>query len=105
MLNISWFERPREFFDSLDNENRHKIREAITALSDENFEQIYLKEVRGPIKELRVSSYRVLFCIEYSTVYILTAFQKKTVKTPRNEVKMAQKLYALLLKEINKKII
>lgn len=103
MLHISSFERVRDFFELLDEESQSRIDDAVAALRKENFDQIYIKEVRGPIKELRVGRYRVLFCIEYSTVYLFTAFMKKTAKTPQEEIETAQKLHRLLTEEINQK--
>ncbi len=103
MLNISWFERFREFFDSLREEDRNRIESALLAIRERNFELLYIKEISGPIKEVRVGKHRVLFCIEYSNVYVFTGFLKKTMRTPRDQKETAQKLYSLLLQEINKK--
>lgn len=105
MLNISLFERFREFVDLLSEEDRYKIDGALIALRKRDFESLYIKEISGPIKEVRVGRCRILFCIEYSTVYVFTGFVKKTIRTPQDQKQVAQKLYVLLLKEINKKII
>ena len=105
MLNVSLFERFKEFVDSLSEEDRHKINDALVALMKMDFESIRIKEISGPIKEIRVGKHRILFCIEYSTIYVFTGFIKKTIKTPKDQKYIAQKLYSLLSKEINKKII
>ena len=101
MLNISLFDRFREWVELLPEEDRDKIDDILVTLRKQNFEMLYMKEISGPIREIRMGKYRILFCIKYSTIYVFTGFVKKTLRTPRDHKKIAQKLYALLLQEIN----
>ena len=51
----------------------------------------YVKQVEGRIWELRISKYRVLYFAFYGKQFVLLrAFMKKTRKTPRKEIKIAQ---------------
>lgn len=48
------------------------------------------------MKELRVKKYRLIFFIHEEIVYFVRIFIKKTDKTPRNEIEMAEKYYKLI---------
>jgi phage-related protein len=51
----------------------------------------YVEHIEGKIWELRASRYRVLyFAFQDKQFVLLRAFMKKTRKTPRKEIKMAQ---------------
>jgi phage-related protein len=52
----------------------------------------YVEQVEGKIWELRISRYRVLYFAFHGKQFVLLrAFMKKTRKTPRKEIKIAQK--------------
>lgn len=52
----------------------------------------YVEHIEGKIWELRISRYRVLyFAFQGGQFVLLRAFMKKTRKTPRKEIKAAQR--------------
>ena len=51
----------------------------------------YVEHIEGKIWELRINRYRVLYFAYHGKQFILLrAFMKKTTKTPRKEIKIAQ---------------
>jgi phage-related protein len=84
------------FIFSLSLDDQNKISGAIETLKNKRFDSIYIKQLRGNIKELRVKKYRLLFFIQKETVYFVRIFIKTTNKTPRNEIDMAEKNYKLI---------
>jgi phage-related protein len=97
MLHLFTFEHAHSFMDALSESEQLKIAKAVAALRTQDFGSIHVKTIRGPIKELIVRKSRILFCIENETLYLLNAFSKKSVKTPRNEIEIAENIYRLLI--------
>lgn len=77
--------------------DQQKISGAIENLRGGKFELLYLKQLKGDIKELRVKKYRLIFFIYKNTVYFTRVFLKKTNKTPKNEIDFAEKCYKLII--------
>lgn len=50
----------------------------------------YVEHVEGKVWELRVSKHRVYFAFHNKQFVLLRVFMKKTRKTPRQEIKIAQ---------------
>ena len=84
------------FILDLPIKDQHKISGAINSLKDGKFECLYIKQLRGSIKELKVKKYRLLFFIKDGDVYFVRIFLKKTNKTPKNEIDIAEKFYKSL---------
>ena len=84
------------FMSYLSPEDQDKISGAIRALRNKKFDSIYIKQLRGDIKELRVKKIRLIFFIHKETVYFVRILIKKTNKTPKNEIDMAEKNYKLI---------
>lgn len=84
------------FISNLPPDDQSKISGAIEALKNKKFDSIYIKQLRGDMKELRVKKYRLIFFIHEEIVYFVRIFIKKTDKTPRNEIEMAEKYYKLI---------
>ncbi|MEK7128706.1 MAG: type II toxin-antitoxin system RelE/ParE family toxin [Patescibacteria group bacterium] len=84
------------FISYLSPEDQDKISGAIRALRNKKFDSIYIKQLRGDIKELRVKKIRLIFFIHKETVYFVRILIKKTNKTPKNEIDMAEKNYKLI---------
>jgi len=85
-----------DFIFDLLPDDQDKISGAIEALSNKKFDSVYIKQLRGDIKELKVKKYRLIFFIHEEIVYFLSIFIKKTNKTPQNEIDMAEKNYKLI---------
>lgn len=60
------------------------------------FHSVYIKTLRGPIKELIVKQYRMLFFTLGYTIYFVRVFRKKSKKTPRKEIEYAERIYKLI---------
>ena len=56
-------------------------------------DSVEIKTLRGPIKELKVRKYRILFFIEQGTIYFVSGFIKKTQKIPSKELLKAEAIY------------
>lgn len=84
------------FISGLSHDDQDKISGAVEMLRNKRFDSVYIKQLRGDIKELKVRKYRLIFFIHKDTVYFLRIFIKKTNKTPKNEIDMAEKHYKLI---------
>ena len=84
------------FISDLSFSDQDKISGAIESLASKRFDSVYIKQLRGDIKELKVKKYRLIFFIHQETVYFLKIFVKKTNKTPKNEIDIAEKHYKLI---------
>jgi phage-related protein len=87
-----------EFFYSLDAGTQDKILYVLTLLRTQDRLPVkFMKIIRDGLYELRVeynsNIYRVFFIFDEGKVVILfNGFQKKTQKTPNDEIKKALKL-------------
>jgi len=89
-----------DFIESLPDKEKLILKATVDTLKRKDFDSIHAKTLKGPIKELIVKRRRFIFCIENDTIYFLKAFTKKTQKTPRNEIEISEKLYKLLVKQL-----
>jgi len=85
------------FISNLSPDDQGKISGAVEALKNKKFTSIFIKQLRGDIKELKVKKYRLIFFIHQETVYFIRIFIKKTNKTPKNEIDIAEKHYKLII--------
>jgi phage-related protein len=89
---IFFFQEAEEFIGSLSEKDRAKVFAVIKILGT-NFSAVYTKPLKGPIKELIVRQYRLLFFIKDTIIYITSGFTKKTKKTPKREIERVEILY------------
>ncbi len=89
------------FILDLSLNDQSKISGAVEALRNKKFYSIYIKQLRGDIKELKVKKYRLIFFIHKETAYFMRILLKKSNKIPKNEIDMVEKYYKLI---INQKI-
>jgi phage-related protein len=65
-----------------------------------------MPSIGSGVTEIRVhklQEYRVIYIAKFpEAVYVLTAFEKKSQKAPRQEVERARKMYAKVLQERKK---
>lgn len=85
-----------DFIADLPTEIRQKLAVATIALSEGIFEQVFIKQLRGPIKEAKVQRYRLVFFTHQDSIYFIRIFIKKTNKTPIKEIEFAEKYYKLI---------
>jgi len=85
----------REYLGSLESEDRDKVRAAMAVVAQEG--QRSARHLRGDVYEIRATShgraFRVLFSAEGHRRYVLlalSAFEKKSRKTPHDEIDLAE---------------
>lgn len=87
-----------DFFMSLDNGAKKKVAYVLDMLKvEERLNSKFVKYIREGIFEIRASHegniYRAFFVFDEGNIVMLfNGFQKKTQKTPENEIKKAIKL-------------
>ena|SRR3989344_1800059 len=65
----------------------------INAVEHGDFQSVYTKKLKGPIRELIVRDFRLIFFISRHTIYFTSIFRKQSAKTPRREIERAKRLY------------
>ena len=81
------------FISSLPFDDQDKISGAIEALSDKKFGSVYIRQLKGDIKELKVKKYRLIFFIHEEIVDEIierkngTKFIKARILTTDNRYK------------------
>ncbi len=95
-LKIILLDDTEDFILSLPSKDQYKISGALEALKNRKFENVYIKQLRGNIKELKVRKYRLIFFIHENRIYFPRVFRKKSNKTPKQEIDLAEKFYKLL---------
>jgi len=95
VLKAELLEKTRRFIRGLNQNDRAKIAAAIRTLEFGDYQSVQTKSLRGPIKELIVRSYRIVFFVKNTTIYFVSGFRKKSRKTPRNEIKNAENIFKM----------
>ena len=84
----------KEFIDEQNPMIRSKIALSILLLKNQGpfLKPPYIKKLQDKLYELRISGttqIRIFYTIYHSEYYLLSAFSKKTQKTPNKELKIA----------------
>ena len=95
-----FLEDVKKFISTLPDVDQGKINAVVTALESGDFESVYVKTLKTPIKELIIKKYRFIFFIHKSTLYFVGAFIKKSAKTPKREIENAVRIYKMIIKNI-----
>ena len=90
---ILYFDAVTDFLKELPSSDEAKIRANIDRMRKGDFNSTYTKKLKGPIKELIVKEYRVLFFIHENVIHFIRGFRKKSAKTPREEIDYAEQVY------------
>lgn len=85
-----------DFLENLYPDDKVKILAGVSKMEQGDFQSPYIKTLRGPVKELIVKRYRVIFFIHEHSIYFVRAFRKKSMKTPRKEIEYAEHVYKML---------
>ncbi len=93
-----FLDKVKEFIQKLTIENQGKVAANINAIRMGQFGSVYIKTLKGAIKELLVKNYRFIFFIEKHIIYFVSAFIKKTQKAPKQEIENAEKIYKIIKK-------
>jgi len=92
-----------EFLGTLPIKEKNKIFGAINILGNKKFDEVYVKQLVGNIKELKVKKYRLLFFTHKNETNFIRIFIKKTNKAPKREIELALKFYKSFI-QFNKNI-
>ncbi|MCR4311574.1 MAG: type II toxin-antitoxin system RelE/ParE family toxin, partial [Candidatus Taylorbacteria bacterium] len=83
--------KTEQFLRTLPAKKEAKLRAEMLIVESGDFQSSYIKTLRGPIKELIVGSYRLIFFISQDhTIYYTSAFRKKSQRTPKQEIDEAE---------------
>src|SRR5438067_130510 len=93
MVKVSNDYRVDKLIRSLPEEDNSRIVSVIELFSRVGFNlsALYLKKLTSKIWELRSDNWRVLFGIAEDQAIIVNVFKKKTQKTPKKELDLAEK--------------
>ncbi len=86
----------KDFFNELSSKDRAKVEGNVNVMQNGDLRSPRTKTLRGPIKELIVKDYRILFFIHEHIIYFVRAFRKKSMKTPRKEIEYVEQIYKLI---------
>ncbi len=86
------------FLRELPPKNRSKVEKNVRVMQAGDLYSPRTKTLRGPIRELIVKEYRILFFVHEHTIYFVRAFRKKSAKTPKQEIEYAERIYKLITK-------
>src|SRR3989344_7064504 len=92
-----YFDFVTDFFSELPAKDRSKIEGTIQVMLSGDLHSPRIKTLRGPIKELIVKEYRIIFFIHEHTIHFVRAFRKKSMKTPHREIEYAEHAYKMLV--------
>lgn len=95
-LKVIVLDEVETFRKSLSEKDKSKIDASITAMRFGEYDSIYVKPLKGAIRELIIKKFRFVFFIEKDTIYFIGAFIKKTNKTPKLEIENALKIYKII---------
>lgn len=94
------FSAVEDFIDLLSKADQANVHGDMDSLADGNYARVHVKTLRRPIKELIVKQYRFVFFIHRHSIYFVSAFVKKTAKTPVNKIEHAEKIYKVIVNTI-----
>ena len=100
LYEIRVFGKVTKFVDGLTHTDRAKVIANIKIMEMGGFDSVYIKTLKGAVKELVVKNHRFVFFVHEHIVYIISAFIKKTQKTPPREISNAEKIYKIIIKKI-----
>ncbi|OHA83289.1 MAG: hypothetical protein A2937_04015 [Candidatus Yonathbacteria bacterium RIFCSPLOWO2_01_FULL_47_33b] len=92
---IRFFDEALDFIYQLSEADKAKILAHIKTM-ETDFDTVYTKLLKSPIRELVVKKYRLLFFIKKNTIYFVRGFIKKSQKTPIQEIHKAEDIYKMM---------
>ncbi len=93
MFRVVFLESVNKFIEKITPVDKAKILSATTIIVIGNLQSLHIKTLRGPIRELIIKQYRLIFFFKNQTFYFVGAFIKKSRKTPIKEINQAQVIY------------
>ncbi|MFH1170220.1 MAG: type II toxin-antitoxin system RelE/ParE family toxin [Candidatus Vogelbacteria bacterium] len=99
LYEVRIFRKVTKFVDGLTHTDRVKVTANIKIMEMGGFDSVYIKTLRGAVKELIIKKHRFVFFVHEHTIYLVSAFIKKTQKTPPREINNAEKIYKITIKK------
>lgn len=93
MFIVQTDKRVEKILHNFSKKERARIDKIVELFSDHGFRlnEVYLKKLNNQIWELRPGNIRLLFGVVDREAIIVHVFLKKTMKTPRREIELAQR--------------
>lgn len=92
---VTYLTSVTDFLRELPQKDRSKIESNVEIMQTGDLHSPKIKTLRGPVKELIVKEYRILFFLHEHIIHFVHAFRKKSAKTPRQEIEYAERIYKL----------
>ena len=99
-MNKRYLEPARVYLIGLSPAEQGFIASDIDALCSGRFSAVQTKKLRGPVRELVVGNHRLTYFVLGSVFYFVRGFRKKTAKTPKAEIKYAEKIYKIMRENV-----
>lgn len=90
---IIFLDKVAEFIQGLSFVDQAKIAAHTAMMREGDFASVHIKQLGGPIHELIVRQYRLIFFRKDGTIYVVGAFRKKSTKTPLREIRHAMDIF------------
>lgn len=91
--NIIFLDKVSELIQVLPFADQAKIAAHTAMMRGGDFASVHIKQLDGPIHELIVRQYRLIFFRKDRTIYVVGAFRKKSAKTPLREIRHAMDIF------------
>ena len=82
-FNVTIMDDVLEFIRTLSAKEQSKIFGAINFLGNKKFDKVYVKQLTGNIKELKIKRCRLIFFIHKDEIYFIRMFVKKSNKNEK----------------------
>ena len=90
-LRALFLERAKKYMDGIPATDKGTVLKDIECLVVNETDSIYIKQLRGSIRELIVGHHRITYFKLKNALYFVSGFRKKSAKTPKQEIEYAQK--------------
>ena len=80
----------KKYIDSIPDADQGAVKRDIEAILSGDLTTISTKQLKGPIRELRVGYHRITYFKIETNIYFVRGFRKKSAKTPKNEIEYAE---------------
>jgi phage-related protein len=83
----------RKYLGDLSGYEQSKIDGAVLAIAQDKLEFVRTKQLKGPVRELIIGHHRLIFFQKAKALYFVSAFRKKSAKTPKGEIEYAERIH------------
>ncbi|HEY4501235.1 MAG TPA: type II toxin-antitoxin system RelE/ParE family toxin [Candidatus Paceibacterota bacterium] len=90
----------KEYMVGIPDADAGAIKRDVEAILNGDLNVISTKKLKEHVRELIVGHHRITYFKIGSDIYFVRGFRKKSVKTPKNEIDYAKKIYKQLKNKI-----